>query len=102
MADVFKALADPTRRQILLLLCQAPHSVNALAEHFDMSRPAVSKHLKVLSNNQLVQFQTHPQDGRQRHCYAHLEALEEVRVYLEELEGFWQGKLDALGDFFGE
>lgn len=99
MNDVFKAIADPTRRQILLMLAQEPRSVNTISEQFQISRPAVSKHIKVLSDSNLVKIETDQIDGRQRNCYAQLEALAEVNDYLDQLEKFWKSKLNNLGEY---
>lgn len=99
MSDVFKALADPTRREILLMLTQQPTPVNAIAEKFNMSRPAVSKHIKLLESSGLVRIQPGEEDGRQRYCYAQLMALKEVEEYLQQLEKFWTTKLNHLGEY---
>lgn len=96
MSDVFKAIADPTRRQILMSLAKRPENVNAISEKFDMSRPAVSKHIKILTESNLVRVETDSVDTRQRNCYAELEALQEVSEYLKRLEEFWNKKLDGL------
>lgn len=97
MSDVFKALADPTRREILLMLSQTPTNVNSISEKFNMSRPAVSKHIKVLTDNKLVKIESDTDDARQRNCYVQLEALAEVEQYISQLETFWKAKLDGLG-----
>lgn len=102
MKDVFKAIADPTRREILLMLCQNPSSINTIKEKFHMSRPAVSKHVKILEDCNLVSIVTDENDGRQRNCYAQLEALSEVRSYMEELHKFWNQKLNNLEDFLDQ
>lgn len=97
MSDIFKALADPTRREILLMLSQTPTNVNSISEKFKMSRPAISKHIKILTDNELVKIESDAEDGRQRNCYVQLEALAEVEQYLNQLEVFWKSKLDNLG-----
>ena len=99
MSDVFKALADPTRREILLMLVQQEASVNTIAEKFSMSRPAVSKHIKILEEGGLLQIRAGTEDGRQRYCYAQLAALKEMEDYLQQLETFWATKLDRLGEY---
>ena len=99
MKDVFKAIADPTRREILMMLAQEPSSINVIAEKFEMSRPAVAKHLKVLVETDLVVMETDATDGRQRNCFAQLEALQEVDAYLRTLEQFWKGRLNQLGKY---
>lgn len=99
MSDVFKALADPTRREILLMISKKPESVNALAKRFNISRPAVSKHIKILVESNLTRIERDEQDQRQRNCIAHLEALEEVNLYIDQLDKFWNERLDGLASF---
>ncbi|MCL4115667.1 UNVERIFIED_CONTAM: hypothetical protein GTU68_004798 [Idotea baltica] len=99
MSDVFKAIADPTRREILLTLVKSPQNVNTISEKFNMSRPAVSKHIKILSASNLVKIEKDEIDSRQRNCYAQLEALTEVSAFLSQLEKFWESKLGGLDDF---
>ena len=99
MPDVFKAIADPTRRAILMMLVQEPSSVNTIAKHFKMSRPAVSKHIKILTASKLVDIEKDQIDGRQRNCFAQLEALKEIEDYIQTLEKFWSTKLNRLSDF---
>ena len=89
MTDIFKAIADPTRREILMMVVQEPTNVNTIAEKFNMSRPAVSKHLKILEDNGLLFIQNSDIDGRQRNCYVQLGALKEIEdkksAYKEKL-----------------
>ena len=91
--DVFQAIADPTRRDIIDLLSDKPLTVNALAENFDISRPAISKHLKILRECGLVQMKTR---GRERICSARLENLKAVAEWTAQYRRFWNEKLDAL------
>ena len=99
MNDVFKAIADPTRREILLMIAEHPRNINEISEKFEMSRPAVSKHIKILTDCQLVDIRPDSHDGRQRNCYAQLEALLQVKNYLAQLECFWNDRLDNLGRY---
>lgn len=99
MIDVFKAIADPTRREILLTIAKKPENINSISERFNMSRPAVSKHIRVLTQNNLVRVEQDPNDSRQRNCFAQLEALSEVNQFLDKLERFWESKLDGLGNY---
>lgn len=94
--DVFQAIADPTRRQILALLAIAPLNLNAVAERFEISRPAVSKHMKILTECGLVGIR---KEGRERWCEPRLAKLREASDWLEQYRMFWEGRLDALGDF---
>jgi len=94
--DVFQAIADPTRREIIDLLSSQSLNLNAVAGHFDISRPAVSKHIKILLECGLI---TVRQDGRERYCSTDLRKLKEVDQWLERHRKLWNRKLDALGDF---
>ena len=91
--DVFQAIADPTRRAILGLLAMQSLTLNAVAENFDISRPAVSKHVKVLEECGLISIK---QQGRERYCEAKLEKLNEVSLWVEQYRQFWESKLDSL------
>ena len=95
--DIFKAIADPTRRQIISLLTQEAMPMNAIAERFpEISRPAVSKHVKVLTDIGLIAVH---KDGRERFCHASLEPLKEVSDWVSQYERFWNQKLDNLGEY---
>lgn len=91
--DVFQAIADPTRRQIINMLAQKSLNLNSVAEHFDVSRPAISKHIKILTECGLVVVN---QQGRERFCEAKLSSLNEVSQWVEQYRKFWEEKLDAL------
>lgn len=94
--DVFQAIADPTRREIIHLIAQQPLSMNTVAEQFNISRPAISKHMKILSECGLVIIK---QQGRERFCEAKLQKLDEVHRWTEQYRVFWTSKLDALEHF---
>ena len=94
--DVFQAIADPTRREIIQLLSQQPLNLNAVTEHFEISRPAISRHIRILTECGLVTIKL---QGRERHCYAELRKLKEVSDWTEKYSVFWTKKLDALGTF---
>lgn len=91
--DVFAAISHSGRRQMLDLLAQADHSVNAIAGHFQMSRPAVSQHLRVLLDAGLVTEQRH---GRERRYHFVPERLAPVRDWLSHYERFWDDRLQCL------
>ena len=97
--DVFQAIADPTRREIINLLAHQSLNLNAVAEQFDMSRPAISKHIKILTECGLI---TINQQGRERYCEAKLEKLSEVSEWVEEYRKFWEAKLDSLEIYLNE
>jgi DNA-binding transcriptional ArsR family regulator len=91
--EVFGAISHPARRRILDLLNEADHSVNAIAGHFKMSRPAVSQHLRVLLDASLVAEQRH---GRERRYRLVPERLSSVRDWLGLYERFWDDRLKGL------
>lgn len=91
--DVFQAIADPTRRAIIDLIAQQPVNVNTIAEQFDVSRQAISLHLKILSECDLLNVQ---QSGRERLYEAKLEKLSEVHQWVEQYHKLWTGRLKAL------
>jgi DNA-binding transcriptional ArsR family regulator len=92
-ADVFHAIADPTRRAILDRLRAGPAPVNALASEFDQSRPAISKHLRVLRLARLV---VEERVGRERLYELEPRGLQPVAGWLEGYRAFWQVNLDSL------
>lgn len=94
--DVFQAIADPTRRAIINLLAKQSLNLNAVADQFDISRPAISKHIKILTECGLI---TITRQGRERHCEAHLKKLNEVAHWVEQYQVFWSQKLDSLNNF---
>ncbi|HTI59341.1 metalloregulator ArsR/SmtB family transcription factor [Mucilaginibacter sp.] len=94
--DVFQAIADPTRRQIINVIANRSMNLNAVADQFDVSRPAISKHIKILTQCGLI---TIKQVGRERYCEAKLQKLNEVAQWVEQYRVFWNQKLDALEDF---
>lgn len=93
--DVFTAIAHPVRRRLLDLLAEGEQPVNRLATRFEMSRPAVSQHLRVLLDAGLVGER---RDGRERRYRLHPAALLQVRDWLASYDRFWQERLAALGD----
>jgi DNA-binding transcriptional ArsR family regulator len=94
--DVFQAIADPTRRDILNLLARCSLNLNAVAENFEISRPAVSKHIRILTECGLVVIR---QEGRERFCDAQLHKLKEVSAWAEQYSRFWDKKLQSLQNF---
>ncbi len=91
--DVFQVVADPSRRQILRLLSKDSLTINALAEQFDMSRPAVSKHIKILNEAGFITIQD---IGRERHCLLKQDGFEKLQEWINFFDKFWQSKLDRL------
>ena len=91
--DVFQAIADPNRRAILGLLAHRRLTLNNVAREFAISRPAVSKHIKILTECGLVVID---RKGRERFCLARLDRLNEVSDWVGQYRQFWEARLDAL------
>jgi DNA-binding transcriptional ArsR family regulator len=91
--DVYRAIADPTRREILDKLRRGPAPVNALASEFSQSRPAISRHLRVLRAARLV---GQHRSGRERRYHLEPEPLRSVAQWVEEYRAFWQNRLTSL------
>jgi DNA-binding transcriptional ArsR family regulator len=96
LSSTFAALSDPTRRAILARLALGETSVSKLAEPFEMSLPAVSKHLKVLERAGLI---TRGRDAQMRPCKIEVNALKEADDWLEEYRRLWERRLDRLEDY---
>lgn len=94
--DVFQAIADPTRREIINLVAFKPQNLNSIAENFDVSRSAISQHIKILEECGLIMIK---QQGRERFCEAKLEKLTEVHEWTEQYRKFWAQKFDSLRKF---
>src|SRR5262245_19402047 len=97
--DVFQAIADPTRRAIINMIATRSLNLNAIAQNFDVSRPAISKHIKILTECGLIVIK---QQGRERYCEAKLARLNEVSDWVEQYRQFWNAKMDSLGDYLDE
>ena len=93
--DIFQAIADPTRRAIIALIALQSMTPNALAEHFDISRQAVSKHLRILTECELV---TQEQKGREIYYSLEIEKMKEVDKWLEQYRKIWETRLNQLDD----
>src|SRR5215469_15014833 len=91
--DVFQAIADPSRRQMLQLLSKKSLTINSLAENFDMSRPAVSKHIKILYTAGFISIKD---IGRERHCVLKQDGFNELQDFISYFDKFWTSKLDKL------
>jgi len=94
--DVFQAIADPTRRQIISLIAHKSMNLNSIADNFNISRPAVSQHIKILTECGMVVVR---QEGRERFCEAKLDGLSEVSSWVDQYKQFWNEKLDSLGSY---
>lgn len=99
LSATFAALADPTRRAILARLARGETSVTELAKPFDMSLPAISKHLKVLERAGLI---TRGRDAQLRPCKIAPGAMKDAAAWLEHYRRFWEQNLDRLDDYLRE
>jgi DNA-binding transcriptional ArsR family regulator len=97
--NAFQIIADPSRRQILYMLSKESHTINSLAENFDMSRPAVSKHIKALYQCGFISIED---IGRERHCMLKQEGFNELKGWLAYYDKFWQSKLRNLEDLLNK
>jgi DNA-binding transcriptional ArsR family regulator len=97
--DVFQAIADPNRRVILSMLANEQLNVNQVADHFDITRSAVSQHMKILMECGLV---TISKKGRERYCEAKLDKLSEIWDWLNQYKKFWEGKFDLMESVLNE
>jgi DNA-binding transcriptional ArsR family regulator len=93
--DVFQAIADPTRRAIIALIALQAMTPNALAEHFDSSRQAVSKHIKILIECQLVKQE---QSGREIYYKLDTEKMKEIDQWLEQFRKIWESRFNQLDE----
>jgi DNA-binding transcriptional ArsR family regulator len=91
--DVYQAIADPTRREIINLIAGNPHNVNAIAEKFDVTRQAISLHVNILADCGLIIIK---KQGRDRVCEAQLDKLGEVSAWVDQYRQHWESRLDAL------
>lgn len=91
--DVFQAIADPSRRKMLRLLAKESLTINSLAENFDMSRPAVSKHVKLLYTAGFISI---TDIGRERYCTLKQDGFKELEEWISYFDKFWVSKLKKL------
>ena len=91
--DVFQAIADPTRRAIITLIALQAMTPNAMAEHFDMTRQAVSKHIKILTECELV---TQQQTGREIYYKLDTNKMKEIDKWLEQFRKIWESRFNQL------
>jgi DNA-binding transcriptional ArsR family regulator len=91
--DVFQVIADPSRRKMLRLLSKESLTINSLAENFDMSRPAVSKHIKILYSAGFISIRD---IGRERYCTLKQDGFTELEEWISYFDKFWTSKLKKL------
>ena len=97
--DVFQAIADPTRRAIIALIALQAMTPNAIAEHFDTSRQAVSKHLRILAECELVQQE---QRGREIYYSLEIDKMKEIDEWLEQYRMIWESRYEQLDTLLAE
>ncbi len=97
--DIFQAIADPNRRAIIGLLARQKLTINGVAEHFRISRPAISRHIKILSECGLVVVH---RQGRERYCEARLDKLNAVSDWVEQYQKIWDQRFDRLDQYLNE
>ena len=98
---IFKAIADPTRREIfhLLVVASTTLSITQISSHFEMSRQGVTKHLKMLTEAGLINISD---QGRERYCQANLQPLKDIHDWLVFYEKFWDDKLSKLENYLNQ
>ncbi len=97
--DIFQAIADPTRRQIIGMLARKSLNVNAIAREFDITRQAVSLHVQFLNDCGLIIIK---QQGRERYCEAKFEKLNEVTDWVNQYRKYWDKKFDTLENYLSK
>ena len=91
--DVFQVVGDPSRRKMLMLLAEEKLTINNLADHFDMSRPAVSKHVKILNQAGFISIED---VGRERYCALKRDGFDELKTWVSFFDRFWESRLKKL------
>jgi len=97
--DIFQAIADPTRRAIIALIALQAMTPNAIAEHFDTSRQAVSKHLRILAECEIVRQE---QKGREIYYTLEIEKMKEIDEWLEQYRKIWESRFEELDVLLAE
>ncbi len=97
--DVYQAIADPTRREIINLIASQPQNVNSIAEQFAMTRQAISLHVAILAECGLINI---TQNGRERFCEAQLDQLDEVVSWVEKSRKHWVKRFEKLDNYLQE
>ncbi len=97
--DVFQAIADPVRRDIIQLLSAQKLTVNEVAEKFDISRPAISKHLKILQECNIISVQ---KIGRERFCMIQPETLVPAFLWIKQYNKLWEDRIDSFENYINQ
>ncbi|MDD7886944.1 helix-turn-helix transcriptional regulator [Flavivirga sp. 57AJ16] len=91
--DIFQAIADPTRRSILVLLATQTMTAGAIANNFDVARPTISKHIQILNECDLIEAN---QQGREIHYQIKIDKMKEIDTWLEQFRKIWENRFDQL------
>ena len=91
--DVFQAIADPTRREIIGLLSKEAMNLNAISEHFEITRPAISNHIRILNECGIIEIE---QVGRERYCRIQPKNLKEVATWINQYQSLWESRIDSF------
>lgn len=94
--DVFQAVADPTRREIITLLARKSLNLTAIAEHFDVTRPAISNHIRILNECGIVVIE---QVGRERYCKIHPRTLKEIADWAGQFHQLWEERISSFEEY---
>ena len=94
--DVFQAIADPVRRDIIELLAKEPLTVQSIAKNFTISRPAVSRHLRILDECGIIAIN---QQGRERYCEIQAKSLIPAFLWIEKYRNLWEERLDSFEEY---
>ena len=97
--DVFQAIADPIRRDIIELVSNESLSVNEVAEKFEISRPAISKHIKILNECGIIEIN---KKGRERFCVIQPKNLMPAFLWIEKYEKLWEDKIDSFENYLNQ
>ena len=91
--DVFQAIADPTRREIIRLIAKEPMNLNTIADNFDVTRPAISNHIRILNECGIIEIE---QQGRERYCKIQPANLKEVSDWIGQFNALWEQRLESF------
>jgi DNA-binding transcriptional ArsR family regulator len=97
--DVFQAIADPTRRQIIELLVKEPMNLNSIADNFKISRPAISQHIKILNECGIIEIEA---IGRERYCKVQPQNLIPAFLWLEQYQKQWVERVDSFEKYINK
>jgi len=94
--DVFQAIADPIRREIIELISKKSLSINDVADNFEISRPAISKHIKILNECGIIEFN---KKGRERFCVIQPKSILPAFLWIEQYQKLWEDKIDSFENY---